>query len=180
MASENNSKDNQRKYVKYERDHSNSLWHAGWTKYSDNERLIIIEDDASRFIVGFGVYNEETVDNTVETLARAIELYGKPEEILTYGTQLSSSDGNKFRQYLDDNNIKYILGSAGHTQRSGKLKRLNYTVKSLRPYFSTWEEVVYHYNYERMHASLSIDDRPVVTPAMAYEEKGGKLNVKEQ
>ncbi|AGO61662.1 transposase [Ferroplasma acidarmanus Fer1] len=28
--------------------------------------------------------------------------------------------------------------------------------------------------------SLSIDDRPVVTPSMAYEEKGGKLNVKEQ
>ena len=28
--------------------------------------------------------------------------------------------------------------------------------------------------------SLSIDDSPAVTPAMAYEEKGGKLNVKEQ
>ena len=30
------------------------------------------------------------------------------------------------------------------------------------------------------HMTLSIDDRPVVTPSMAYEEKGGKLNVKEQ
>jgi hypothetical protein len=28
--------------------------------------------------------------------------------------------------------------------------------------------------------SLSIDDRPAVTPAMVYEEKGDKLNVKEQ
>ena len=28
--------------------------------------------------------------------------------------------------------------------------------------------------------SLSIDDRPVVTPSMAYEEKGGNLNVKKQ
>ena len=28
--------------------------------------------------------------------------------------------------------------------------------------------------------SLSIDDKPVVTPTMAYVEKGGKLNVKEQ
>ena len=28
--------------------------------------------------------------------------------------------------------------------------------------------------------SLSIDGRPVVTPAMAYEEKGGRLNVKKQ
>ena len=28
--------------------------------------------------------------------------------------------------------------------------------------------------------SLSIDDRPVVTPSMAYEENGGNLNVKEK
>jgi len=28
--------------------------------------------------------------------------------------------------------------------------------------------------------SLCVDERPVVTPSMAYEEKGGKLNVKEQ
>ena len=28
--------------------------------------------------------------------------------------------------------------------------------------------------------SLSIDDRSVVTSSMAYEEKGSKLNVKEQ
>ncbi len=36
----------------------------------------------SRFIVCFGVYNEENPDNTIETLQRAIEIYGKPEEIL--------------------------------------------------------------------------------------------------
>ena len=42
------------------------------------------------------------------------------------------------------------------------------------------EAVVYYYNYTRRHMSLSIDVRPVVTPAMAYEENGGKLNAKEQ
>ena len=50
----------------------------------------------------------------------------------------------------------------------------------MKPYFSTWEEVVYYYNYKRRHMYLSIDDRPVLTLAMAYEEKGGKSNVKEQ
>ena len=34
--------------------------------------------------------------------------------------------------------------------------------------------------YKRRHMSLSIDERPVVTPAMTFEEKGGKLNIKEQ
>ncbi len=41
-----------------------------------------------------------------------------------------------------------------HPETNGKLERLNYTIKSLRPYFTTWEEVLYHYNYERMHDSL--------------------------
>ncbi len=179
MVNEDINKKNQRKYIKYERKHSNSLWHMDWTKYNDNEKLIIIEDDASRFIVGFGVYNEETIDNTLETLELAIELYNKPKEILTdHGTQFFSNgkngikgDKNKFQEYLDNNNINHILGRIDHPQTNGKLERLNYTIKRLRPYFNTWEEVVYYYNYKRRHMSLSIDDRPVVTPAMAYEEK---------
>ena len=188
MVDNSNNKTKQRKYIKYERKHSNSLWHMDWTKYSDSEKLIIIEDDASRFIVGMGIYSEETIDNTIETLEIAIDLYGKPEEILTdHGTQFFSNgkngipgDKNKFQEYLDRNNIKHIVGRIDHPQTNGKLERLNYTIKRLRPYFSTWDEVVYYYNYKRRHMSLSIDDRPVVTPAMAYEEKGGKLNVKEQ
>ena len=64
-----------RKYVKYERSNSNSSWHIDWTGYNKNEKLIIIEDDASRFIVGLGVYSEETIDNTINTLIKAIELY---------------------------------------------------------------------------------------------------------
>ena len=52
-------------------------------KYSDGEKLLIIEDDVSRFIVGMGIYNEETIDNAIEALEIAIQLYGKPEGILT-------------------------------------------------------------------------------------------------
>lgn len=176
MVNENINKNNRRKYVKYERKHSNSLWHTGWTKYNDDEKLIIIEDDASRFIVGFGAYNVETIDNAIETLEHAVELYGKPEELIT-GTQFFSGsknripgDHDKFQKYLDDNNIKHIPGRIDRPETNSKLKRLNYTVKSLMPYFSTWEEVVYHYNYERMHYSLSSGD-DVVTPAMAYKAK---------
>ena len=188
MVDNSNNKTKQRKYIKYERKHSNSLWHMDWTKYSDSEKLIIIEDDASRFRVGMGIYSEETIDNTIEALEIAIDLYGKPEEILTdHGTQFFSNgkngipgDKNKFQEYLDRNNIKHIVGRVDHPQTNGKLERLNYTIKRLRPYFSTWDEVVYYYNYKRRDMSLSIDDRPVVTPSMAYEEKGGKLNVKEQ
>ncbi len=57
-------------------------------------------------------------------------------------------DKNKFQEYLD-NNIKYILKRIEHPQTNGKLKRLNYTIKRLMPFFTVWEEVVYYYNYKR-------------------------------
>ncbi len=42
-----------------------------------------------------GVYEEETIDNTIETLERAIELYSKPKKILTdHGTQFFSNGKN--------------------------------------------------------------------------------------
>ena len=95
--------------------------------------------------MGLGVYIKETIDNTINTLIKAIELYGKPREIITdRGTQFFSNgkngiigDKNKFQQYLDDNNIKHILARINHPETNGKLERLNYTIKSLRPYFST-------------------------------------------
>ncbi len=76
-------------------------------------------------------------------------------------------DKNKFQEYLD-NNIKHISGRINYSETNGKLERLNYTIKRLKPYFTTWEEVVYHYNYERMHDSFSDN---IVIPAMAYKNK---------
>ena len=117
MVDESMNRKKQRKYVKYEGKHSNTLCHIDWSKYSDEKKLIIIEDDASRFIVGFVVFEEGTIDNTIETLVHAIELYGKPLEILTYhGTQFFSNgkngilgDHDKFHEYLDNNGIKHIM-----------------------------------------------------------------------
>ncbi len=85
------------------------------TKYNKNEKLIIIEDDASRFIAGLGIYNEETIAHTIETLELAIEIYGKPEEILVDKQFFSNGkngikDKNKFQEYLAHNNIKHISG----------------------------------------------------------------------
>lgn len=52
MANHNANRQNQKKYVKYERGHSNSLWHICWSEYNKNEKLLIIKGDSSRFIGG--------------------------------------------------------------------------------------------------------------------------------
>src|SRR5579875_3509138 len=86
------SSDTQRKWirkrwVRYERDYSNSLWHADWHKIKDKrwrgEWLIVYEDDASRFITGYGKFREATSSHAVEVAKEAFMKYGKPKSILT-------------------------------------------------------------------------------------------------
>ena len=50
------SKQRRRTWVRYERAHSMSLWHMDWKQLSTGEWFLAILDDASRYIVGYGVY----------------------------------------------------------------------------------------------------------------------------
>ena len=47
-----------KKWIRYEREHSNSLWHVDWHEIKDPRWkglwLIVYEDDSSRFIIGYG------------------------------------------------------------------------------------------------------------------------------
>ncbi|MFP3130125.1 MAG: hypothetical protein RXR51_00855 [Nitrososphaeria archaeon] len=49
-----------KKWIRYERENSNSLRHVDWHEIKDPRWkglwLIVYEDDSSRFIVGYGVY----------------------------------------------------------------------------------------------------------------------------
>ena len=92
MVIEDKNKKRQRKWVRWEREHSNSLWHMDWFEY-EGKNVIIIEDDASRFIVGIKEYERATTENTIEAIKRGIERYGKPREVITdHGTQFTSED----------------------------------------------------------------------------------------
>ncbi|MBD6956191.1 MAG: transposase family protein, partial [Thermoplasmatales archaeon] len=124
-----------------------------------------------------GEYEHATAENSIDALRRGIEKYGRPREVMTdHGTQFTSlprdgkeSEPNEFQKYLEENGIIHIKARVKHPQSNGKLERLIFTLKYLRKYFNTWEEVVDYYNNRRMHMSL-YEDR-IITPAMAYEMK---------
>ena len=42
-------------------------------------RIIAYLDDASRLIVGYGVFDEATTENALKVLKEAMNNYGKPE-----------------------------------------------------------------------------------------------------
>ena len=65
----------QRNWIRFERKHSNAMWHVDWHLIKDsrwrNLWLICYLDDASRCITGFGVYQHATADNTILVLEKA-------------------------------------------------------------------------------------------------------------
>ncbi|MBS7610292.1 transposase family protein, partial [Candidatus Bathyarchaeota archaeon] len=85
-----------RKWVRYKGEHSMSLWHTDWKPLSDGSWWIAYLDDASRLVVGHGVFQDATTDNALSVLKRAIAKYGCPREILTdRGTQFYASEGER-------------------------------------------------------------------------------------
>jgi putative transposase len=95
-ATQQPSKQQRRTWVRYEREHSMSLWHMDWKQLSTGEWILAILDDASRYIVGYGVFREATALNTLQVLKEAIQHYGKPDEILTdRGSQFYANEGER-------------------------------------------------------------------------------------
>ncbi len=130
----NPRKRKQRKYVRWERHHSNSLWQGDWKEIKIKGRtkyLIAFIDDASRLITCYGIYDNPNTENTIKTLMKGIAKYGKPLQILTdHGSQFTPNKldkkgraKHKFEQFLEENGIQHILASVKHPQTNGKIER---------------------------------------------------------
>jgi putative transposase len=170
-------KQRRRTWVRYERRCSNSLWHADWFE-QHQEQIILLEDDASRFITGFGVFSNANVENSNQVLHQAIATYGRPKQMMTdHGTQFTSlpretcSDPqhNKFQQLLKQYQIIHIKARVKHPQSNGKVERVGQTIEQLRKHFPTWEDTVYYYNFQRPHSSL--ENGHLRTPYQAFQDK---------
>ena len=99
-----------------------SLWHMDWKQLHMGEWILAILDDASRYIVGYGVYSQATAENTIKVLKEARTKCGCPDEILTdRGSQFYANEGERkekgvsqFEAYLADHGIKHILCRVNH------------------------------------------------------------------
>jgi putative transposase len=171
------SKQKRRRWVRYEREHSMSLWHTDWKQLSDGRWWIAALDDASRLIVGYGVFQEATAEHTIHVLKQAIDKHGRPREILTdrvsqfYANESERREKgvSQFEAYLAEQGIKHILCRVNHPQTNGKLERFYGVYEQKQHQFKSIDEYVHWHNEVKPHLSLNIE--ALETPIQAFQRK---------
>jgi transposase InsO family protein len=128
--------------------------------------LILMLDDFSRFILGWRLLEETSIDSVIGVVTEAIDQYGKMEEILTdRGFVFYSWRGvNRFERFLELQGIDNTHARAHHPQTLGKVEACNRRLKAelidQHHFAGTFdcqkaiEKWVDHYNYERSHQGI--------------------------
>ena len=181
LANKEPKKSKRRKWIRYERKHTNSLWHTDWLEYK-GKQIIAYEDDASRFITGFGVFRRATSANSADVLRKAVAEWGVPKQLMSdHGTQFTSlerdcnanPEPNMFQKTLKELGIKHIKARVKHPQSNGKIERFFGTLKKEFDFRGDWDKAIEYYNFSRIHMSLDVGER-YRTPWQAFEEKKRK------
>jgi len=166
----------QRKYCSYRWPACLDLWHTDWTHCPiTGKDLIAFIDDHSRFIIGYGLYNGATTENTLNCLYRILFEHNVPYAIITdrgshfYANKMSKKKQGKckFQEILEEMGIKHIVARAHHPQTNGKIERWFGTYKrEFNDRFKNIDEYVKFYNKERPHQRLNYK-----TPAEIFFKK---------
>ena len=172
LAQQQPSKSRRRKWVRYERKHSNSLWHTDWFEMEDGKQAILYEDDASRLITGFGVFSNATTETALKVFDSAVARWGAPKQLMSdHGSQFCSNEERTFvfTEHLKAKGVEHILARVKHPQSNGKLERLVLTMRGLIKFKGCIEEAVRFYNENRPH--MSLENGHLRTPLQAFHEK---------
>lgn len=128
--------------------------------------LLLLQDDFSRFILGWRLTAETSIDWVVAMVQKAIDRYGKMEEILSdRGFVFYSWHGcNRFEKYLETEGIHQTHARPHHPETLGKVEATNKQLQKellRRQHFDSVTEAeeaigkwVDGYNYQRTHQGL--------------------------
>jgi len=154
----------QRKYCSYQWPKEFIVLHTDWTNCpTTKKQLIAFIDDHSRYILGYGLYDNATTENVLNCLYKILFEHGIPYAIITdrgscfYASKLDKhGEGKcKFQEVLEEFGIKHIVARAHHPQTNGKIERWFGTYKrEFNNRFKNIDEYVDFYNNKRPHQRL--------------------------
>jgi transposase InsO family protein len=160
----------QKKWVRWQRHHPNSLWqmdHTDEQETFDCYTLSIL-DDCSRYSLALVQLKHMSTDVVTHVLDRLINIHGAPKQILTdngsvYGLKSKSS---RFDRWCRRRNIHHIRTKVHSPTTNGKVERLFRTMDDeLKFCNNDFELFRMRYNHFRPHSSLENK-----TPAQVYHD----------
>ena len=170
--------------TRFEAERPNALWQMDITEFYLGKLklyLMLLLDDFSRFLVGFGLFTEATMSNAISIFRKAVNRYGKPESLLTdRGMQFHSwRTLSRFEKVLEALGVEHILARPHHAQTVGKVEALNKRVQNEflnRNHFTSQSQLeeglirwLYDYNFSRTHQRIrDLELGNVLTPADRY------------
>jgi hypothetical protein len=147
------------KYIRWQREHPNSLWQIDHSdKQIEGKWVISVIDDCSRKSLAFVPVNRVTTDVVIKIIDDLIKIYGKPRQILTdngsaYGLKSKQS---KFDRRCRKRGIEHIRGAIHSPTTTGKVERLFQTFKREIKFCNNNPELFrMRYNHFRPHMSLN-------------------------
>ena len=170
ISKEDKKKKKQRKYCRYQRDHSFSLVHLDWhvSKTIEGKHVCTVEDDASRNIICGGEFDDEKEIHGINLMKKADRIaYEKYSAVIREvntdkGAQFYCNKNDKkgergrtdFELYLENTGKNHIPSRRNHPQTNGKKERWFRTYEENRHKFKTFNEFVKWYN-NTIHLGLS-------------------------
>ena len=147
------------KYIRWQREHPNSLWQIDHTDEQENGfcYTLSVIDDCSRYSLALTQLKNITTEEVIKVLERLIKIHGKPREILSdngnvYGL---TSEDSKFDIWCRRNGIKHIRSAIHSPTTTGKVERLFQTMDMELPFCNNdFELFRMRYNHFRPHTSL--------------------------
>lgn len=147
------------KYIRWQREHPNSLWQIDHTDEQEEGYCYTLSviDDCSRYSLALTQLKNITTEEVIKVLEKIIKIHGKPREILSdngnvYGL---TSEDSKFDKWCRRNGIKHIRSAIHSPTTTGKVERLFQTLDMEMPYCNNdFELFRMRYNHFRPHTSL--------------------------
>ena len=177
LAKHEENKQKRRKYKCYQRKHSNSLWHTDWFQYKGKWH-IMFEDDASRFVTGFGEFQNRSSENAWKVFKQGLK-YGVPKQLhsdndstFKANEQTGKKNGEtNYQKRVKEAGVKQIFARPGHPRSNGKNEKLNGTIKRLMGKGLSFSDAVKHYNFKKPHWALDSSKGKLRTPYQAFLDK---------
>lgn len=147
------------KYVRWQRDHPNSLWQIDTSDQKiAGMYLFAVIDDCSRYCIGLIPLNQISTAIITKVLDDLIVKYGKPREILSDNGSVFGlrSKNSKFDRWCRRREIKHIRTAIHSPTTTGKIERLFQTISKELDFCNKDLELFrMRYNHFRPHISLN-------------------------